>query len=789
MEERNFKHDLHHLSQQLSEMSAKYARLSPSDNHAIKSPPVQDGSQRLYEPFKIHHLPSGTYIDNIPPVYPQGIHAMQVPQRDQTPSQGPTIYSPPVNTTDSLSYDLSSPSIRANPWSDLDPALQSPPLTAMNRMEHSKPGTSRFPQQYDIHQLQHGHAEHDQFLARLNDAKAHLKYIESTMTNLRYGAPSQIPHQSNTLLPLSLHWQLDTSLRSDVQDLDGRLGPLEQAASEVEVKTDEASRNVNIFTPSTSIVTAQESEPVTRACYSRRISTKPLTTRENAGSPAHVDQEESTLFMLQTDSEMLQRRLQQAESEIFQMGVALRKLQSSATQASTPPHEDVGTARMSEQARRWQISGPMDGLVSRDQEIARLDELLRNAEERLSAKEEDVGRLTVNLSHVQNTLSAKIAEMNDIQNVLRYKEETLDRFMDTENSGRVQQRAMEARLLEAENLLRVCQVSKAEEVDQLRDFCEQKDAVISKLEQVLARGARLMEQKDEESQSLSQRLTEVGERLARQERQRVRTATVMSAWETELLQCRDAQTEIKRLCEMPWRRGEADARLEGICRMVGASMPWSQGNTRAPVRPTDHSHTARDASPFGAEVNSTRQTPRAIDDFERRPQSARRKLTERPPSGHPSPITCRFHDSRKVAHPSPRPYRYVYPPKDDVSECGAYNLNDVRRPQCNDDGRKGNVKYDLQERIPETHNTRGQHASRHQSRSGMCWPPLPAPVQTPVDSARKAKSMADIRAVAQISLPHSPAKHEPDLMQRRGQLQAYVETEGESSGEGGGGEV
>ncbi|KAF2771142.1 hypothetical protein EJ03DRAFT_46179 [Teratosphaeria nubilosa] len=191
-----------------------------------------------------------------------------------------------------------------------------------------------------------------------------------------------------------------------------------------------------------------------------------------------------------------------------------------------------------------------EGIAFRDQELNRMDELLKNSQE--------------HLRDAQEALAHQASQLRQLQEAADEKDH----------------RAHEWR--EAYYELRSSNESQAAP---LQDFCEQKDAIIYEQEQIIARGARLLEQRDSEIDELGHRLRAAEDDKDFEKRQVARTARLLDDMKARQAAMRD---EIASACAIPVRsprraNGElrdpdrqlalAKSRIDRCAEVVGVPTP------------------------------------------------------------------------------------------------------------------------------------------------------------------------------------------------------------------------
>ena len=189
-----------------------------------------------------------------------------------------------------------------------------------------------------------------------------------------------------------------------------------------------------------------------------------------------------------------------------------------------------------------------ESVAFRDREIARMDEQLRIAQDRLRVSEENMAQkdaaivqlresredhqarafdlsqtnleLNDQLTKHSDALQTKYAEIKDLQSNITDKDVALRSWQESWREINACYNHAHAKANAYERRLRDMQDQEQDRVDRmvadhqkelhrLQEFCEQKDAVVYKQEEIIARGGQLMEQRDEELESLQRKLRSV----------------------------------------------------------------------------------------------------------------------------------------------------------------------------------------------------------------------------------------------------------------------------------------
>lgn len=448
----------------------------------------------------------------------------------------------------------------------------------------------------------------DIFSAQMNNLKAHLAGLDyhASAGQSRTAAPTD---SANRTMPSGpLFWQLFTSLRSDVQRLDGQVASLEQGLvgledqvaalpherftppSSADSSDDGASEtgydgmlvSGSALSASATAIRAQEdgitasprqnaplpspeSETAPHKQYQRVLNVEDdyvmrfaklergvEVLRRNANT-RHWKEAIELRKDLWHDRDALHARIQKLEQQRNQdiaspreTGVALPTEMDACTQP--PPAESTMTLRTVVQDRTVKSLARLEGVAFRDKEIARLDELLRESQQSLRYSEHSAtqthkaladlkskheqcdvemdGMFSTILQKHQTILSAlrdtsaKEGEITKLHATLSSRHELIEAWSrsyqrlereyqvcqsDRDGAMRHVQR-LQRLLHEAEDRRDENAASHADDISRFHDFSEKRDAIADKQEAIIARGAALLRQRDDEIESLMRRL-------------------------------------------------------------------------------------------------------------------------------------------------------------------------------------------------------------------------------------------------------------------------------------------
>ncbi|KAK5135084.1 hypothetical protein LTR08_005609 [Meristemomyces frigidus] len=472
----------------------------------------------------------------------------------------------------------------------------------------------------------------------------------------------------------------------------------------------------------------------------------------------------------------------------------------------------------------------VEGAAFRDQEITRLDELLRTAQEDLAASEQRVLAQIHALQkvryeynhrevalHTEQMLSVeKEQNLQHLNNILQAKDEEIERLCDDRSQcgqdfvrSQHDLAASATRIGELEGTLRNSQAERQEsdqalrersvELRELQEFCNEKDSIARKQEEVIARGARLLEERDDDIEGLGSRLRA----MESENQNQVRLAHASKLREER----KDAdmakmKVGIARACAMPQRSARqwnhdlkspdgqlalVKARLDACARIAGVPAPQDfdlvecvapDGSLQAVAvsrnEPTRSVKFLDEPGPSWSQgSNAPSWSPQPIRGDRPLPNEARRASVWNSEKGSfPGP---------EFGKPSPIGHRRAAPSMDaghwrtNVDEFAYFPVPSIRgatlQPKPSHQATAAHpVVYtsDCTTQTDAAPHRGSKHGRRGLSPERTFMPPLPAPVP-----AQRMQSTADMRPVR---------KHQSMQDLPRRTLQAYVETE-ESGGE------
>lgn len=473
----------------------------------------------------------------------------------------------------------------------------------------------------------------------------------------------------------------------------------------------------------------------------------------------------------------------------------------------------VAVRRMQANSFGHQRSQPIEpaSVIYRDQEIARLDELLRNATEKLNHSESLAANKTRQVEALIDELGKRHAwckqqkaELERATAQLQEKEVDLGEARDwylwkcQEHKRRcewLQQskdhnehdlHIAEDRICELERVLQDCQNSKDEEIDQMiatrdaeikrgQEFCEQKDAVIEKQEGMIQRGVELLMQRDKDIEALEEKLAALEEDKRTMREDRSQLVQLLHQRDDDIVtfkrQIDSLQAKIRAAHEK--RRRDAE-RQQAVTPLAWAAKAAGEG-----------------------EVLETQRswTPKRIDGYTRLPHEDQRAYVWQedarqpaPEFGKPSPLSVPSHWRAAWDSEKDKPVMFRRSSNGTVETVpfpvGHQPTATESARRAKDRAKDEPTTADSEHKPPPP---RPASLRRHHKLplDVTFNPPLPAPVAT----AHKASSTTNLRGSAKdqtqdmCDKQRVISKHQSlqDLPRRK--LQAYVETEGESGDE------
>ncbi|KAK3702936.1 hypothetical protein LTR37_014785 [Vermiconidia calcicola] len=664
----------------------------------------------------------------------------------------------------------------------------------------------------------------------------------------RYGAQTYVPRpavssssdsrQWNQIaLPSGpLFWQLYNTLRTDMQGLDSRVAEIERNLSNLEDRVDEM--NPNRFTPASSTANSDVAymKPIHVNSHSLPLSQHapvselysdangleeniPIPIEQNWTSWAgqcppsnqnilgHYPQQPSCDEWPKAHQPWNDRNI---NTEISSTDVNINRLKEENTtmmnQIGKLDHENAKLLRAVQTLgggfdRILRLHEPAgtelpamampntapEGVVFRDQEIARMDEQLRIAHDQVRvsegvANQKDaliaqlrserydfhrhaalVGAMETQMKQYRGELAARDMECYGLQDAIANKDnevrawqdkhhEIVQAFKHARAEGQARQDYMREQEEHNDQERAKLVANHHDELRQMKEFCEQKDAVIHRQEDVISRGARLLEQRDEELEGIQRNLRVVEDDRDYAARTGERIARLLGERDSEIarLKSDSDKAPVKHI------RRNTEHLLDGINETLLEVPEGSDGSSRtASYRPPPS-------------VQSEQSTPTHAQGFNS-PRSVEHRAyiwaNDLPGTVHQEP---KYPD--ETPSPGDRSIRGRAP--------GRNRRNSNRRyPEL---VKQPSVSPETQDARGWKSGSRADMGSRWQALDNRTFrPPLPAPV-----TARRQASEANLRPTSPNNATQkrkTVAKHQSML--ELGKLQPYVETEGEEGGE------
>jgi hypothetical protein len=238
-----------------------------------------------------------------------------------------------------------------------------------------------------------------------------------------------------------------------------------------------------------------------------------------------------------------QECLHESEQRATVTGQALEELQARYNVLSH--HYEQKTAATDELqakydalARRYAQSVVADGHKNRtlhtaQERITSRESLIRELRSTLSQKDQRIDELTEAHHVLEGNHDARITDLRTAKRHLAQLSRVLREFQKSKDE-------------EIEQMIS----SRQDEIHRLQEFCEQKDGVIYQQEQIIARGARLLEDRDEEIEELSRRLKAVEDDREYELKQKLRFSKLLDERATELDEIKEG---VARSCAVPVR--------------------------------------------------------------------------------------------------------------------------------------------------------------------------------------------------------------------------------------------
>ncbi|KAK4900390.1 hypothetical protein LTR27_002616 [Elasticomyces elasticus] len=503
--------------------------------------------------------------------------------------------------------------------------------------------------------------------------------------------------------------------------------------------------------------------------------------------------------------------LKKAENDVVRAIVKLHtKLASDHSWNAARLQDDTETHELNETSRRTSVASELDagetlqpshgeglpvsqtGVAFRDQEILRLEELLSDAQEAATASEQQAAQDRQAFNDLQERYENSLKEntyhhdmylqrdaelralkeetlqrdvhLQQLNDYLHTRDEQRERYLENHRQVVEHSKEKSAHIHTAEG--RIAELQKVlgtkdrdieqmvqgrdEEVGRLQQFCEQKDAISHSQEQIIARGARLIEQREEEIEQLTRKIKTLGADNASERKQRQLTSKLLEDRDSELLvlKARPAAAE-------------------------GADRP------RVPEKIEEDQ-----ASPFFAKRPPV-WSPRPIPNDRRLHHEAYQASAwdgaenQRPEFGKPSPLGYRRQPEQPRRHrssPHPRKIRYLIDGEVVDGDDGVHESRLPLVPSSAHESKQAQIPMGA--RGPTMAQERP--AARHSlPMDCTVWPPLP------VVAPSHMQSLADLRSTARSEQLQRVVRHQSmqELKRRKAHHQAYVETEAESGGE------
>jgi hypothetical protein len=406
------------------------------------------------------------------------------------------------------------------------------------------------------------------------------------------------------------------------------------------------------------------------------------------------------------------------------------------------------------------------------------------------------------LNRYLDTLNAKNAEIVDLQEQVRQRNDALQHWQDSWNElsdsyARADEQATAYKhayydsMVRADSDIQKISSDHDEEMTKLKEFCEEKDVVIKRQEDVIVRGAKLLEQRDTEIEAISRKLRAAEDDRKHARRTQERLDRLLSERDDEIDQLkREAKSDMfdSHRSKSVAPSGERNS----VTWDDPLPVPDNQSWTSFPA-----SERARDDHGWGAMKREPMYLPPPPDNhpwvqvgesaaqFERmRERRSRRHEDDRERDERVPSKDGEGRDEQVLAEDS-----LEQPPPRNVPKKRSKRQRRYSHRQYPELERQGPFSPRIENWIPWRAETRasvgpalseqGKQAFDDET-TNYYWPPLPAPV-----TARRMASDANLHshAYSEMGPRRNLSKHKSmqELPKRR--LQAFVESEPESGGD------
>ena len=457
----------------------------------------------------------------------------------------------------------------------------------------------------------------------------------------------------------------------------------------------------------------------------------------------------------------------------------------------------------------------------RDREISRMDELLRIAQERLRCTEESMSQKDAHIAQLRaerdeqraresaeksyqmkerlnrylDALDSKNAEIADLQDQLLQRNDALHRWQESWNDlsdsySRADEQATAYKhayydsMVRAESDIQKASSDHEDEMTKLKEFCEEKDVVIQRQEDVIARGGKLLEQRDEEIEDISRKLRASEDDRKHARRMEERLDRLLGERDEEINRLKREAKPGPTESNASTAREPSGEQPHGITwddpLPTPAAQPWTTFPLRYRSSDTDRDTSSKRESTYvsSQEPHPWVQVGESPLQFQRMPVGERR--------------IYRWDNGVQGQESLPSISEEQPPPRISAKKRGKRQRRYSHRHYPELDKQSSNSPR-AQNWIPWDAETRGSVRMAEQGTGPLdddsanyYWPPLPAPVTAP--SARRMASDADLhsRAYNQMGARKNLSKyHSMQELSRKPTRYAYVESEAESGGDAG----
>lgn len=697
----------------------------------------------------------------------------------------------------------------------------------------------------------------DSFSTQLLSIKSQLESMQRTVAahvqQRNAWQQASVGPQANIALPphggfdgpsTPIYWQLYSSLKSDVQSIDERVANMEDLYSELEDRID--ALDPRRFTPPGSESGVEE------AVASQVHNVAPVEQRTETELPGDSGAELHPAHSAEPPSSATCPAPGSVSGAIVQLQAQLCHLEQATKNITTDAScSGMANASAGDGPSSSTPAQPPAGVAFRDKEIDRLEELLKRShdinkinDKTLEFREQEVTQLETRAQNAEHSAhqmvdacraqASELGRRNDaIQRLsaeLRDFKASRHHFMTKYVDENYRYKWLKQKKIQSEDQLqgRIDELEQAladvedgkiaannEELEKLQAFCAQKDAVIYRQEEIIARGGKMIQQRDADIVHLEGRLEEMDKERSYLRDEANSLASELKQRNATISQLqREIEYRAARQLELENDRKTDTERLKRASRFIREHVRADE--PKRAVQAESFDQAAKAASSGRIANASAAWTPRPIPGYAKLPHEENRALLWGQAAPAPARVSFGSTSPMSLAAKQRRsgPYHRAERRSSPVAMRGANTSEKPSRGQEDEsaqsdalhggDAGSGNdtgdsnftrradpvaeqSRMNAQQRAGDRPHKPGRHSL---PLDATFWPPLPAPVPAGEGSGRRVESVPNLRGAsrAQVQTSNSGAAiAKPASMEQlpRRRLQAYVEEDSGGDERGG----